>query len=274
MKAGGRLRMYEILGLTLPPTLLPKKKTSTSSTIVIDRDGSKDPKRYKGLKLGDAYNDMLQGEKLQQALNKQKQQEKNNDSVNDMNDNVDTNEVYQIPFSEKRNTLPKSWTPDWTVERLDEYTKRQGAAQSWVRNAKDGLYIQDPYETFYFTNILQLLYCIILISSISISYGKSTTTFISLLTNLIYNSDSDNIDNTNVLLSYLQGPALIIFIISIGCSVYSTTIATQKNRNVIMWLWKGFFGGPFTIQSIQNINTLITQGEKRQQDQEDQQQDQ
>lgn len=241
MKAGGRLRMYEILGIDPPTVLKPKKVKEIPKKIVIDRDGTDDPKRYTGLKLRQVYDDNFLGEKLQQVT-----------------DNKNDDNTYEIPFSEKRNTLPKGWTPDWTVERLDEYTKRQGEAQSWVRKAKDGEFIQDPYETFYFDNLPQLLFCIMMISGITISYGQSTPTFVSSFVN--------NMDDT--FLRYLQGPANVSLLISIGSSMLCTYMASQKNRNVIMWLWKGLLGGPFTVQSIKSLDALVTQGEKRKRQQE------
>jgi hypothetical protein len=82
---------------------------------------------------------------------------------------------------------------------------------------------------------------------------------------------SERNDDTINLLSnhsyYLQGPALILFLISIGSSIFCTVVASQKNRNTWIWLWKGFLGGPFTIQSLQNVPTLITQLEQKNQNQ-------
>eukprot|EP00977_Amphora_coffeiformis_P011366 scaffold2744_cov160-Amphora_coffeaeformis.AAC.3 len=106
MKAGGRLAMYELLGLELPDTSASLQPlVVTAPKLVIDREGKTDKARYSGLKLGQILDDDLQAQVLEQAQEKAARGE-------DLRPKLEE-EMYEQPFADKRNVSPPM-TPDWT----------------------------------------------------------------------------------------------------------------------------------------------------------------
>lgn len=106
MKAGGRLAMYDLLGLEPPDTsesLQPL--VVVAPKLVIDREGKNDQARYSGLKLGQVLDDDLQAKVLSQAQKKAAQ------GV-DLRPRMEE-ELYEQPFADKRNVGPQM-APDWT----------------------------------------------------------------------------------------------------------------------------------------------------------------
>lgn len=247
MKNGGRLKMYELLNL-IPPPIQNKPKPKTVTKLIIDRDGKNDKARYTGLKLGQILDDNIQGEVLLNVQNKIKAGEEIRTKL--------IEETYELPFADKRNITPKNWTPDWTIERLDDWGIQQGKAQSWARKARDGEFIQDPNET-YNLQLNQRIYSIITTLIITISFGNSTPEFLINISKLFI-----SLDDVNIFLNIIKIPAITLLIISIGSSILCTIEAPKKNRNQLIWFIKGILGGPFTIQYLQELTSLITQGEQ------------
>ena len=156
-------------------------------------------------------------------------------------------EMYEVPFSDGRNTGPK-WTPNWTAEQLDEEGKRRGQAISWARKAREGEYATDPYEALRVEKE-QRLYAIFASLFISITYGKSTSTFL---------TSTVGLDSTKVqpLLELLQYPALAVVLAAFGSCGVNWFMAREKKRNGFVWAVKGFMGGPISIMELKNLNDL------------------
>ena len=110
MKAGGRLAMYELMGIDPPDTSASLKPlVVTAPKLVIDRDGKTDKARYSGLKLGQILDDDLQAQVLEQAQEKAARGEALRPTLEV--------EMYEQPFADKRNVSPPM-TPDWTPGEL------------------------------------------------------------------------------------------------------------------------------------------------------------
>ena len=95
MKAGGRLAMYELLGLEAPDTSKSLRSFSKSAPpLVIDRDGKNDKARYSGLKLGQVMDDNLQAEALARAQERAARGESMRPILEE--------EKFEQPFADKR----------------------------------------------------------------------------------------------------------------------------------------------------------------------------
>ena len=106
MKAGGRLAMYDLLGMEPPDTSKSLRPVVvTAPKLVIDREGKTDKARYTGLRLTQVIDDDLQAEVLAQAKEKTARGE-------DLRPKLEE-ETYEQPFADKRNVSPQM-TPDWT----------------------------------------------------------------------------------------------------------------------------------------------------------------
>lgn len=68
MNAGGRVEMYNLMGME-PPVLKVKKKKKVVP-LVIDRTGESDPARYSGLKMGQVLDDDAMAKALEEAIRK------------------------------------------------------------------------------------------------------------------------------------------------------------------------------------------------------------
>jgi hypothetical protein len=247
MNAGGRLKMYELLDLT-PPPVKPKKVT-IAPPIVIDRFGEQT--RYQGLKLGQAFNDNMQAVALQEVQEKLRNGERPASSKV-----LEEVEAFELPFADKRNVSPKQ-TPDWTVEKLDEWGRQQGRVESWARKAKQGAFVQDPMESFDSLLPQQRLYSIVTALTVATAFGKATPSFVSMVS-------GDAV--TPNLLSVLQIPAAALLLASLGSSAYCAMTAKGKNRSQYVWTLKGLLGGPLTVRQLATLSTLITQQEQDDQD--------
>jgi hypothetical protein len=140
-------------------------------------------------------------------------------------------------------------TPDWTAERLDEYGRARGRAESWVRRAKLGEYVKDPYEQLDLDLGLRL-YSIAAAFTTSFAFGRSTPTFL---------KDFLAMDNGGVS-EPLQIPALALIVASLGSSIVCGVLfAPSKNRNSFVWTVKGFMGGPLAVLQLQGLEALLTQ---------------
>jgi len=125
MNAGGRLAMYDLLGLDTPVVKPKRSKVVTAPPLVIDRTGESDPAVYQGLRLGQVLDDQQQAQALQQVQQQIARGER--PSASKVREQV---ESFEQPFADKRNTGPKQ-TPDWTVEQLDEWGRKQGRVEAW-----------------------------------------------------------------------------------------------------------------------------------------------
>jgi hypothetical protein len=252
MNAGGRVRMYSLLGLT-PPPVAPSKPKLAPPPLIMDRVG--EATRYQGLKLVQALDDEMQGTALQDYQRKIASGER--PSASKVWEEV---QAFERPFSDVRNTGPKL-TPDWTPQRLDEWGRQQGRVESWARQAKQGAFVGDPLESFDSLLVSQRLYGIGTALLTALAFGRATPNLISLV-------GLDNGDGavSNSLAVALQIPAVALIVASLGSSVYCAMTASKKNRSLYVWAVKGFMGGPITVQQLASLSVLITRQEMQDQE--------
>lgn len=242
MDSGGRLAMYELMGMPAPPTKDRIKKVKKVKKLVIDRSGKDDQARYSGLKVTQIVDDDEMGRKLEEVMKKQKEGK-------DLKKKL-VEEEYVQPFADKRNTGPLQ-TPDWTPQRLDEEGKKAGQAIAWARKAREGSFKTDPYELLNIEGGLQA-YSIFTTVFIAFAFGSSTKTLFDIL----------HVDaNANAILDVARGPALAMILASIGSCIICGMQAPEKNRNGFVWGVKGFAGGPLAVIQLRGLDTLITRGE-------------
>lgn len=250
MDAGGRNEMYRMMDMpipALPKKLQPKKVRS----ITLDRDGSKDEARYKGLKMGQVLDDNLLGERLAEVQKKKKEGSFEKPKL--------AEELYVQPFAEKRNVSPRSSAePEWTPERIDQEARKRGQAIAWANRAKAGEFKKDTYEVFSIEGPLRT-YCILSTMFVSFAFGRASPSF---LMDVVGFSDEQYTDSV---LSLIQYPALAILIAGLGSSIVSGAIfAPSKNRNPFIWGIKGLLGGPVAVFQVRDLESLKTLGELEQ----------
>jgi hypothetical protein len=159
---------------------------------------------------------------------------------------------------DNRNTGPRQ-TPDWTAEKLDEYTKMQGQAISWARRAREGEFVKDPYE-YLDLPVGMRLYGVFTAFYLSAAFGRSTLPFLETTWGIMDH------DSSSQLTSLLQVPGLALIVASLGSSVFcGLLLAPERNRSSFVWAVKGFTGGPLAIREIKGLESLITRGEQEEQ---------
>jgi hypothetical protein len=153
-------------------------------------------------------------------------------------------------YLDKRNTGPLQ-TPDWTVEKLDEYTKQQGKAISWAKRAKEGEFVKDPNEVLDLS-FSTSLYCITTWFLVAFAFGRSTPAFLDLV----------GLESYSGIPEGLQGPGLVLALASVGSAIVNSVIlAPQQNRDGFIWSVKGLCGGPLATLELRDLKPLITRGE-------------
>ena len=241
---GGRRAVYELMGMEAPPPT-PIKKVVEVPKLVIDRKGEDDDARYSGLKMGQVLDDEAMAQALARANEKAKKGESLRPKLKE--------EEYELPYADQRNIGPRL-TPDWTPERIDEYTKKQGKAIDWARRARLGEFVKDPLEVLDL-NAWMRLYLALSVMEISLAFGQSTPKFLDMI----------GVSDAPALLALLQVPALVLTAANIGSSIFcGAVLAPPLNRDASVWYLKGFFGGPLAVLELRNANALITRGEAEQ----------
>lgn len=252
MEMGGRKAVYELMGMEVPPPSRPVKKVFKVPELKIDRTGEDDrAARYSGLKMGQVLDDNLMAEALAQASEKAKRGET-------IGRPKLMEEDYEMPYSDKRNTGPLQ-TPNWTPERIDEYTKRQGQAIDWARRARMGEFVKDPLEVLDLNAVMRV-YLVFSILEISLAFGRSTPAFFQMLGLSSLQQE---------ILPLLQAPGLALTAASIvSCIACGAILAPPLNRSGTVWAIKGFLAGPLAVMQLKNAEALITRGETEQRDKE------
>jgi len=253
MNAGGRNAMYELLGLDAP-VVQRKKVVVTAPPLVIDRTGANDPARYPGLRLGQVLDDEQQALALKSVQEKRKQGDSKRTPLQQQMD------AFERPFADKRNTGPKQ-TPDWTVERLDEWGRQQGRVEAWARAAREGAFVRDPAESTESLTLPQRVYSMVTLVTATTAFGKATPGFLVLVL-----GSADAAADSNGWLQALQVPAAALVMASLGSSIFCAVTASTKNRSRYVWTVKGFLGGPLTVRQLVTLSTLITQQEQNEKD--------
>jgi hypothetical protein len=243
MNAGGRLTMYRLMNMEAP--VIKRKPVPKREKLIFDRTGENDTARYKGLKLGQVYDDAAQGEALYQAMKRQKEGEELRPRL--------AEQYYVQPFADKRNVGPKQTAYSLTVEDLDEIGKMSGKASAWASNARKGKVVKDPLETMEL-DLTQRVFATTTALLAITAYGRSTPTFLTQFVGLPAGSGSD-------FLEALQVPALVLLVASVGSAIVCGKQASEKKRSQFVWAFKGLMGGPLTIQQLRSCSELITQGE-------------
>eukprot|EP00529_Nitzschia_sp_RCC80_P026335 CAMPEP_0113471228 /NCGR_PEP_ID=MMETSP0014_2-20120614/16868_1 /TAXON_ID=2857 /ORGANISM="Nitzschia sp." /LENGTH=346 /DNA_ID=CAMNT_0000363853 /DNA_START=136 /DNA_END=1176 /DNA_ORIENTATION=- /assembly_acc=CAM_ASM_000159 len=242
MELGGRPEAYRIMEMPVPTTgRRPELEKKSAPKLVIDRTGENDKARYSGLKINQVLDDDLMAQELEKkrtaaVVERPKLEE----------------ELFERPFADKRNTGPQQ-TPDWTVERLDEWGRKQGKAQEWARKAKMGEFVKDPAEVLDLPFGIRL-YSVATLWLLAIAFGRSTPTFFVDTTGLI-----DTIEDTRRLMETLEIPASALGVANFGSAIVcSVVLAPQKNRSPLVWCIKGLFGGPIALRQLVGLEQLIT----------------
>lgn len=282
---GGRRAVYDLMGMDPPPLIGPPPKRSAPE-LKFDRTGEEDKARYSGLKMGQVLDDSAMAEALQRANQKAKEgkqlrpklmeeeyerpfsgkQANRRETVANSTISIVISRPFSplrvlFVFTEKRNTGPMQ-TPDWTPERLDEYAKMQGRAQSWARRAKLGEFVKDPFETLDSPIEFQF-YAVLTSWLIAFAFGRATPTFLSNV------AGSWSAPDIQTLTGTLKIPALALGLGSIVSSVVcGVLLAPERNRSTWVWAVKGLFGGPLAVRQLQELDQLITLEDKQKQEAE------
>jgi len=254
MNAGGRNAMYQLLDLEAP-VVKRKRTVVTAPPLVIDRTGANDPAAYQGLRLGQVLDDAQQAEALQRVQQKIANGER--PAASQMLEQV---QAFERPFSDKRNVGPKQ-TPDWTVERLDEWGRQQGRVQAWARAAREGAFVRDPAESTDSLTSPQRVFSVATVLLATLAFGRATPGLVSMLVE----TDQARGGGLEGVRSALQVPAAALVLASLGSSAVCALTAPTKNRSRYVWTVKGFLGGPLTVRELASLPTLITQQEQDEQ---------
>lgn len=254
MEAGGRLAMYDLMGLEKPALKRPKKANTSAPSIIIDRTGETDKARYSGLKLGQILDDDMQANALVEAERKAKQGESLRPKL--------IEEEYERPFADVRNTGPKE-QPYWTAERLDEWGKQKGKSLAEAKRLREEALVADRMESLDL-ELPQRLFSILTGLLIATAFGKSTPTFLSKTLNIV--SDDQQLSS---LLDLIKVPALALLLACVGSSVLCGMQASGKKRNSIVWTVKGLLGGPLSVTQLRGLPTLVTRREMESQERTD-----
>jgi hypothetical protein len=220
--------------------VIKRKIVPKREKLIFDRTGENDTARYKGLKLGQVYDDAAQGEALYQAMRRQKEGEELRPRL--------AEQYYVQPFADKRNVGPKQTAYSLTVEDLDEIGKMSGKASAWASNARKGKVVKDPLETMEL-DLTQRVFATTTALLAITAYDDATFFQFGLPVGSIR------------LFGTLQVPALVLLAASVGSAIVCGRQASEKKRSQFVWAFKGLMGGPLTIQQLRSCSELITQGE-------------
>jgi len=274
MKAGGRLAMYELLGMEKPVPEFRKRRNPSAAAagpIKIDRTGETDSARYSGLKLGLLQNDEVQALALQEAQRKIREGEllrprlQEEEYVQPFKDHPN---VSRRPSSSTSSSRPQQPKPDgytWTAERLDEWGKRRGRTLAEMEREQLESVVLDGMETTEL-DLVQRVYSIATGLVVATAFGRATPAFLSQVLSL-YPSPQD----TAGLLDALKAPAAALLLASIGSCAACAVQAPEKQRNPVVWAVKGLMGGPFAVRQLRELPRLLTGRELLEQQQQQQQ---
>jgi hypothetical protein len=245
MNAGGRLKMYELMGLDVPP--IPPSPVWSAPKIEIDRTGENDPNRYTGLKLGQVLDDDAQAAALEAYR-------KNRAQSTETAPKLKVPE-FERPFADKRNTGPRQ-TPDWTVEKIDEWARKQGRVDAWVRKARAGQFVRDANEQLHELPWTFRLYSIVSYGTVAFAFGRASP-------QLLYFFSTANVDGSYPdLLLLLQVPATALLFANLGSGLYcGVTAKATQNRSLFVWMIKGLLAGPLAVRQLTNLPKLLTRQE-------------
>lgn len=152
---------------------------------------------------------------------------------------------------DKRNTGPRQ-TPDWTVERLDEYMETRGRSVAVAKEAELENYVRDTAETWDLSGASKA-YMVFTLVEVSFAFGRSTPIFL---------RDLLGMEDFSGLLDVFQAPALGLVIMSLtSAATCGWLLAPPLNRSTGLWALKGFLSGPLAIAELRGLEALQTGAE-------------
>jgi len=250
MKAGGRLAMYDLLGLEKPATKTSTKRVRAPE-IRIDRTGQDDAARYTGLKVGLLFDDDAQAAALVEAQRKAREGESLRPRL--------AEEDFERPFADHPNVSRMQERGYWTAERLDEWGKRRGKSLAEMKRTRDDSLVLDQSETGEL-ELGQKAYSVLTALAVAVAFGKSTPTFLSLTLHLFPSPTDAGLAE---ILDVLKVPAAALLLASVGSCVFCAIQAPDKRRNPAVWAFKGLMGGPASVGEMRQLPKLLTGREVR-----------
>jgi len=241
MRAGGRLAMYDLMGLDRP-IVKRKAPLRPSEPIVLDRTGQNDAARYSGLKLGQVLDDTVQASALADAERKAREGLSLRPKLME--------EDYVRPFADVKPSAASS-NPYWTPAKLDEWGKMRGKVIADAQREQADQLVADRMETLDLEPPLRL-YTILTGSLSSVAFGKATPTFLAQVL---------HVSNVESGLEVIKLPAAALLLACLGSSVFCATQASQKKRNAVVWTLRGLLGGPLAIVQLKDLPDLVTRRE-------------
>jgi len=223
MEMGGRSEAYILMDMT-PPSSPDRLKPKEARKIVIDRDGSYDEERYRGIRVGSDDDEL--GRQLEELQKRKNAKNKKTDS-------------FVAPFSD----IPKSnFSPDWTPSMLDDEARRRGRVIALLQAEEAAKKQIDQPEALRIEGGIRVY-----------------STFIALLTAFAYGHSSDQAFfflNIEELRDSIQVAAILALVISLGSSIAAAVVADRKHRDPIVWAIKGAAGGPLALIELNQLESL------------------
>ena len=97
------------------------------------------------------------------------------------------------------------------------------------------------------------LYAVFTAWFIAFSFGRATPAFLRDVVGSWTAAEIHTLTDT------LQIPALALGLASLGSTVVcAALLAPERNRSVLVWAAKGFFGGPLAVRQLRELDQLIT----------------
>jgi hypothetical protein len=235
MQVGGRLQFYDYFGLDTP--IAPPVKDiftseKNSASILLE------PPKYTGLQLGLLQNDDAQGQALERAR-------KNN------NKKEEPPKPQTLLTQRGRRTNGAALVPkgDWTVERLDAWSRQQKELQIWANRERERKIQADAVENFDSLGVGKLV-SIGTAFTTAFAFGRATPTFwVTLLQHDLAE------------LAIVQALAVALLCTCAGSAGYCGYLAPQLQRSRTLWTLKGLLGGPVAVLQLRSADRLQTAGE-------------
>jgi hypothetical protein len=241
MQAGGRLQFYQYFGLdtpVAPPVKDVYYADENSVPILLAAP------KYTGLQLGLLQDDDAQGQALERARQNKKTK----------TDNEAPQKTQSLLTQRGRKTsggaaltAPKG---EWTVERLDAWSRQQKELQVWANRERERKIQADVVENFDSLGMGKLVSVVTALTT-ALAFGRSTPVLYMLL-----QRDDDAAE-----LAVVRVLAVALLIVSAGSAAYCGSVAPTLQRSRTLWTIKGLLGGPVAVRQLQSADRLQTAGE-------------
>jgi hypothetical protein len=241
MQAGGRLQFYQYFGLDTPvaPPVKDVYYADENSVPILLAAPT-----YTGLQLGLLQDDDAQGQALERARK----------NKNTKTDNEAPQKTQSLLTQRGRKTssgaafmAPKG---EWTVERLDAWSRQQKELQVWANRERERKIQADVVENFDSLGLGKLMSVVTALTT-ALAFGRSTPALYTLL-----QRDDDAAE-----LAVVRVLAVALLIASAGSAAYCGSVAPTLQRSRTLWTIKGLLGGPVAVRQLQSADRLQTAGE-------------